>query len=53
MPRSSTKPMDQKTRFIADHLRGGLSTAELCTSHGISRKTGYKPLKGSRVLMAA
>jgi transposase InsO family protein len=34
--------MDQKTKFIADHLRGTFSMTELCTSYGISRKTGYK-----------
>jgi len=34
--------MDQKTKFIADHLRGSFSISELCTSYGISRKTGYK-----------
>ena len=42
MPWSSTTPMDQKTKFIADHLRGTFSISELCTSYGISRKTGYK-----------
>jgi len=42
MPWSSTIPMDQKTKFIADHLRGTFSISELCTSYGISRKTGYK-----------
>jgi transposase-like protein len=39
---SSTTPMDQKTKFIADHLRGTFSISELCTTYGISRKTGYK-----------
>jgi transposase len=34
--------MDQKTRFIADVLRGTLSVVELCDSYGISRKTAYK-----------
>lgn len=42
MPWSSTTPMDQKTKFIADHLRGTFSISELCTTYGISRKTGYK-----------
>ena len=42
MPWSSATPMDQKTKFIADHLRGMFSISELCTNHGISRKTGYK-----------
>jgi transposase len=34
--------MDQRTQFIADHLRDLLSTSELCALYGISRKTGYK-----------
>jgi len=42
MPWSETSPMDQRTQFIADHLRGVLSTTELCTLYGISRKTAYK-----------
>ena len=42
MPWSPTTSMDQKTKFIADHLRGTFSISELCTSYGISRKTGYK-----------
>jgi len=42
MPWSETSPMDQKTQFIADVLRGRLSISELCDSYGVSRKTGYK-----------
>lgn len=42
MPWSQTSPMDQKTQFIADYLRGTLSFTELCQLYGISRKTGYK-----------
>lgn len=42
MPWSHSKPMDQKTKFIADHLRGACSISELCTNYGISRKTAYK-----------
>jgi transposase len=34
--------MDQRTQFIADHLRDALSITELCELYGISRKTGYK-----------
>jgi hypothetical protein len=34
--------MDQRTQFIADHLRGVLSTTELCALYGILRKTAYK-----------
>lgn len=42
MPWSETTPMHQKTQFIADHLRGIGSIAELCAHYGISRKTGHK-----------
>jgi putative transposase len=42
MPWSQTSPMDQRTQFIADHLRQRYSMAELCEQYGISRKTGYK-----------
>jgi transposase InsO family protein len=34
--------MDQRTQFIADHLRDTLSITELCELYDISRKTGYK-----------
>jgi len=40
MPWSQMSPMDQKTQFIADHLRHTLSITELCELYGISRKTG-------------
>jgi len=36
------KPMDEKVKFIADFLRGGLPFKTLCGLYGISRKTGYK-----------
>jgi putative transposase len=42
MPWSRTSPMQQRTLFIADHLRGGRAHSELCVEYGISRKTGYK-----------
>jgi putative transposase len=42
MPWRDTSPMDQRTQFIADHLRGSLSITELCALYGVSRKTGYK-----------
>ena len=42
MPWSETKPMDQKTQFIADYLRQTLDITELCQLYGVSRKTGYK-----------
>jgi len=34
--------MNQRTLFIADHLRGTRSVVELCAEYGIARKTGYK-----------
>ena len=42
MPWSRTSPMDQRTQFVADYLRGTLSVTELCEQYGVSRKTGYK-----------
>ena len=42
MPWSQTSPMDQRTQFIADFLRGTLSVTELCALYDVSRKTGYK-----------
>jgi putative transposase len=42
MPWKEASPMDQRTQFIADHLREVLSITELCAMYGISRKTGYK-----------
>lgn len=42
MPWSQTLPMDQRTQFIADHLRQRYTMTELCERYGISRKTGYK-----------
>src|SRR5207244_6566971 len=42
MPWRESSPMDQRTQFIADHLRDALSITELCALYGISRKTGYK-----------
>jgi len=42
MPWSQTTPMDEKTKFIADHLRGVFSITELCLNYRISRKTAYK-----------
>jgi len=42
MPWREISPMDQRTQFIADHLRDTLSITELCELYEISRKTGYK-----------
>jgi putative transposase len=42
MPWKQVRPMDEKIRFISDHLMGVFTFAELCDRYGISRKTGYK-----------
>ena len=42
MPWSETTPMDQKTQFIADYLRGVFSFTELCAHYAVSRETGYR-----------
>lgn len=42
MPWKETSPMDQRTQFVADHLRNTLSITELCELYSVSRKTGYK-----------
>ena len=42
MPWRETSPMDQRTQFIADHLRDSRTITELCQLYGVSRKTGYK-----------
>jgi putative transposase len=42
MPWRDATPMNQRTQFIADHLRDVLSITELCALYGIARKTGYK-----------
>jgi len=40
MPWREASPMDQRTQFIADHLRDVLSITELCALYGISRRRG-------------
>jgi putative transposase len=42
MPWSSTSPMDQRVRFIADYQRRFFSLTELCRRFEVSRKTAYK-----------
>lgn len=42
MPWNEVTPMDEKSLFIADVLRGVLSISEICERYNISRKTGYK-----------
>ena len=34
--------MNERKKFIEDHLASQESVAELCRRYGISRKTGYK-----------
>ena len=33
--------MDERMRFVADYLSGGLRMTELCRRYGVSRPTGY------------
>jgi transposase InsO family protein len=42
MPWKEVNPMDEKVLFLADYLRERHNFADLCSSYGISRKTGYK-----------
>lgn len=42
MPWNEQTPMDQKTQFLSEYLRGSLSFAEVCRRYEVSRKTGYK-----------
>jgi transposase InsO family protein len=37
--------MDERVRFIADHLTGAFTLAELCRRYGISRPTGYELIR--------
>lgn len=46
MPWLETDPMDQRTRFLADHRQDLYAMAELCDRYGISRKTGYSGSRG-------
>ena len=42
MPWEESCAMDQRVRFISDHLTREWSMTELCERYEISRKTGYK-----------
>lgn len=42
MPWSETTAMDERRRFVGNHLFDGFSIAELCAIYGVSRPTGYK-----------
>ena len=50
MPWSETSPMDQKTQFIVDSQRLGISMTELTELYNVNRKTGYKWLERYRHL---
>jgi hypothetical protein len=39
MPWEQSAPMDQKTQFVSEYLRGAILFTELCDRYGISRKT--------------
>lgn len=49
MPWKICNLMDARLGFVEDYERGGVSLAELCRRHGISRKTGYKWLERHRL----
>src|SRR6516225_8278995 len=42
MPWRESCAMDERVRFISDHLKGDWTMIELCERYEISRKTGYK-----------
>jgi len=42
MPWNEVKPLNERTRFIADYLNHYFSITELCHRYNISRTTGYK-----------
>ena len=49
MPWEESCAMDQRVRFINDHLTREWSMTELCERYAVSRKTGYKWLDRCRV----
>src|SRR4029077_4117037 len=53
MPWRETCQMDERTQFIARVLAGEDEMTALCREYGISRKTGYKWLRGDRCEGAA
>ena len=42
MPWSETNAMEQRVQFIRDWLTHKYRISDLCTTYGVSRKTGYK-----------
>ncbi|MGH9810142.1 MAG: helix-turn-helix domain-containing protein, partial [Terriglobia bacterium] len=49
MPWQESCAMDERVRFISDHLSGDWTMIELCERYEISRKTGYKWLERYRL----
>lgn len=48
MPWRQTDPVLERTRFVLEHERSGLSISELCRRYGISRPTGYQWIRRYR-----
>ena len=42
MPWRESCVMDERMRFVVEHLSGEWTMSDLCDRHGISRQTGYK-----------
>jgi transposase InsO family protein len=45
MPWKVTDVVEERTRFVKEHLSGRYTMAELCRAYGISRQTGYERLE--------
>jgi transposase InsO family protein len=45
MPWKVMDVVDERTRFVKEHLSGLYTMAELCRAYGISRQTGYERLE--------
>lgn len=48
MPWRQTMPLDERARFMIALESGLFSMSELCNEYGISRKTGYNGLDGTK-----
>src|SRR3990167_3123943 len=42
MPWLESSAMDQRLRFVAEHLAGEVTMTQLCEAYAISRRVGYK-----------
>lgn len=49
MPWRQTDPVLERTRFVLEAERSGLSISELCRRYGISRPTGYHWIRRYRI----